>query len=97
MNWLGDYHVHTTFCDGRDTPEAMARAAAEQAEGYDPRKLPIYDIDDFEEAIKKAQTLAQPGDVVIIMTYALVTPEEARDLKPRVIFPDTRTNLLPKA
>ena len=40
---------------------------------------------------------AQPGDVVIIMTYALVTPEEARDLKPRVIFPDTRTNLLPKA
>ena len=42
------------------------RAAAEQAEGYDPRKLPIYDIDDFEEAIKKAQTLAQPGDVVIL-------------------------------
>lgn len=38
---------------------------------------------------------AQPGDVVIIMTYALVTPEEARDVHPVVIFPDTRTNRLP--
>lgn len=39
---------------------------------------------------------AQPGDIVIIMTYALVTPEEAREIKPVVIFPDTRTNLLTK-
>ena len=36
----------------------------------------------------------QPGDVIIIMAYALVTPEEARDIKPRVIFPDTQTNRL---
>ncbi len=39
---------------------------------------------------------AQPGDVVIIITYALVTPEEARDIKPTVVFPDTRTNRLVK-
>lgn len=37
---------------------------------------------------------AQPGDVVIIMAYAMMTPEEARDHKPKVIFPDTETNLL---
>ncbi len=37
---------------------------------------------------------AQPGDVVIIISYALVTPEEARELKPSVVFPDTATNLL---
>lgn len=37
---------------------------------------------------------AQPGDVVIIMTYAQVTPEEAKDWKPVVIFPDTATNRL---
>lgn len=36
----------------------------------------------------------QPGDVVIIMTYAQMTPEEARTHKPRVIFPDTATNKL---
>ena len=36
-----------------------------------------------------------PGDVVIIMAYALVTPEEARTFRPRVIFPDTATNRLP--
>ena len=24
---LADFHVHTAFCDGRDTPEEMVRAA----------------------------------------------------------------------
>lgn len=37
---------------------------------------------------------AQPGDVVIIITYAQMTPEEAKEWKPTVIFPDTATNKL---
>ena len=37
---------------------------------------------------------AQPGDVVLIMPYAQVTPEEAEGWTPKVIFPDTRTNKL---
>lgn len=37
---------------------------------------------------------AQPGDIVIIMAYARMTPEEAADWKPTVIFPDTATNRL---
>lgn len=41
-----------------------------------------------------AARLAQPGDIVIIMTYAQMTPEEAREWKPTVIFPDTATNKL---
>ncbi|MBD5308556.1 MAG: aspartate 1-decarboxylase [Bacteroides sp.] len=36
------------------------------------------------------------GDVVIIMAYAMMTPEEARDYRPAVIFPDTATNRLPQ-
>lgn len=36
----------------------------------------------------------QPGDIVIIMSYASMTPEEARSFKPSVIFPDTATNRL---
>ena len=36
----------------------------------------------------------QPGDVVIIMTYGIVTVEEGRTFKPKVVFPDTRTNRL---
>ncbi|MDE6650772.1 MAG: aspartate 1-decarboxylase [Paramuribaculum sp.] len=36
----------------------------------------------------------QPGDIVIIMSYATMTPEEARTFKPTVIFPDTETNSL---
>ncbi len=37
---------------------------------------------------------AQPGDIVIIMTYAQMTPEEAKEWKPKVIFPDTSSNRL---
>ena len=39
---------------------------------------------------------AQPGDIIIIIAYALVTPDEARDIHPKVIFPDTPTNRLVK-
>lgn len=36
----------------------------------------------------------QPGDIVIIIAYAMMTPEEAKNFKPKVIFPDTATNTL---
>jgi aspartate 1-decarboxylase len=36
----------------------------------------------------------QPGDVVIIMSYAMMPFEEAKTFKPWVIFPDTATNKL---
>ncbi|GHT24601.1 aspartate 1-decarboxylase [Bacteroidia bacterium] len=35
-----------------------------------------------------------PGDVVIIMSYALMDFEEAKTFKPTVVFPDTTTNKL---
>jgi len=38
----------------------------------------------------------QPGDIIIIMSYAAMTPEEARGYKPTIIFPDTTTNRLVK-
>jgi aspartate 1-decarboxylase len=34
------------------------------------------------------------GDVVIIMSYALIDFQEAKSFKPTVIFPDTQTNKL---
>ncbi len=36
----------------------------------------------------------QPGDIVIIMSYASMPFEEAKNFKPTVIFPDTKTNKL---
>lgn len=36
----------------------------------------------------------QPGDVVIIMAYAMMDFEEAKHFTPAVIFPDTKTNKL---
>lgn len=35
----------------------------------------------------------QPGDVVIIMAYASMTPEEATVFKPKVIIPDRHNSL----
>ena len=34
-----------------------------------------------------AAHLMHPGDTVIIMAYALMTPEEAKNFKPQIIFP----------
>lgn len=34
------------------------------------------------------------GDVVIIMAYAQMDPQEARQFKPVIVFPDTSTNRL---
>lgn len=36
----------------------------------------------------------QVGDIVIIMSYAHMTPDEASTFIPKVIFPDTETNKL---
>ena len=36
----------------------------------------------------------QVGDIVIIMSYALMDFEEAKSFKPSVIFPDSTTNKL---
>jgi aspartate 1-decarboxylase len=36
----------------------------------------------------------QPGDIIIIMSYALMDFEEAKKFKPRIVFPDTATNKL---
>ncbi|MDE6334143.1 MAG: aspartate 1-decarboxylase [Muribaculaceae bacterium] len=41
-----------------------------------------------------AARLVQPGDIVIIMAYASMPYDEAKNFKPTVIFPDTPTNRL---
>ena len=40
-----------------------------------------------------AARLIQPDDVVIIMAYAQMTPEEAREFRPTVIFPKAGNKL----
>lgn len=32
------------------------------------------------------------GDLIIIMGYALMTPDEAKGFKPSLVFPDSKTN-----
>lgn len=36
----------------------------------------------------------QVGDIVIIMSYAMMDFEEAKNFKPCIVFPDSRTNSL---
>ena len=37
----------------------------------------------------------QPGDIVIVIAYGMMSIEEAKSFKPTILFPDTETNLLP--
>ena len=34
------------------------------------------------------------GDILILITYAMITPEEARTFSPAIVFPDEATNLI---
>jgi len=36
----------------------------------------------------------QPGDIIIILSYALMDFEEAKTFKPHIVYPDTATNKL---
>ncbi|SHF97925.1 aspartate 1-decarboxylase [Dysgonomonas macrotermitis] len=38
----------------------------------------------------------QPGDIIIIISYAIMDFEEAKTFKPWIVFPDTVTNKLVK-
>ena len=37
---------------------------------------------------------AQPGDIVIIISYAFMTPEEAKEHTPTLVFPDANNKLI---
>ncbi len=37
---------------------------------------------------------AELDDIIIIVSYAWMTPEEAKNFKPKIIFPDEKTNKL---
>jgi aspartate 1-decarboxylase len=41
-----------------------------------------------------AARLVQPGDIVLVLSYAQMDFEEAKSFKPKIIFPDTATNTL---
>jgi aspartate 1-decarboxylase len=41
-----------------------------------------------------AARLVQPGDVVLIVSFATMDFEEAKSFQPTIIFPDTTTNKL---
>ncbi|MEO6038144.1 MAG: aspartate 1-decarboxylase, partial [Saprospiraceae bacterium] len=38
----------------------------------------------------------QVGDIVIIISYALMTPEEAKTFRPIALFPDDNNRLVPR-
>ena len=39
-----------------------------------------------------AARLVQPGDTVMIMAYAMMDEKEALEFKPKVVFPEAKTN-----
>ena len=50
MDWKRNYHTHTDFCDGQNTPEEMAEAAAKKgftALGFSGHSYTDFDAGDF--------------------------------------------------
>jgi aspartate 1-decarboxylase len=37
---------------------------------------------------------AQPGDLVIIAAFAHMTPEEAKNFQPDIVFPDANNHIV---
>lgn len=92
MRFTASVHTHTTFCDGRDTPEAMARAALakglttlgfsghsyvpKDGFGIAPERLPAY-----VGEIRRVQR-AYAGRLEVLCGIELDTDAPAADLTP---------------
>ena len=57
-------HVKAMVLTGATAPKI--RAAAETAPGYDPEQQTNYEVEEFDEAVRRAAELARPGDIVIL-------------------------------
>ena len=67
---------------------------------FDGEKVQIVNVNNGERNSGQvclngpAARRVQEGDVIIIIAYALMTPEEAKTHQPVLVFPDTATNRL---
>ena len=95
LNYVGSITIDEDLMD-----------AANMIEGEKVQILDINNGERFETYIIKgergkgqiclngaAARLVQPDDVVIIMAYAQMTPEEAAQFRPKVIFPQLGNKL----
>ena len=95
LNYMGSITIDEDLMD-----------AANMIEGEKVQILDINNGERFETYIIKgergkgqiclngaAARLVQPDDVVIIMAYAQMTPEEAAQFRPKVIFPQLGNKL----
>ena len=48
----------------------------------------------IDEDLLEAAHKVQKGDIIIIISYALMDFEEAKTFKPSIIFPNETTNLI---
>ena len=63
---------------------------------FEGEKVQIVNINNGErfETYTIAGERGTGGDIIIVIAYALMTPEEAATHRPRLVFPDTATNRL---
>ena len=59
-----------------------------------PGKKAMVDAKAWRSTAGRIGFVPEPGDVVIVIAYGMMTVEEARAFEPTVLFPDTATNRL---
>ncbi len=96
LDYIGSITIDKTLLDAAGLFEGEKVSVVNVTNG---NRIETYTIRGEEgsgciEVNGAAAHLFSEGDIVIIMSYAMVTPEEAKTFRPTVIFPDTRTNKL---
>ena len=93
LNYMGSITIDE---DLMDAANLIAGEKVHIADNNNGERFETYIIKGERGSGKICLNGVQPGDIVIIMSYALMDFEEAKSFKPTVIFPDPVTNKVVK-
>ncbi|ALM20961.1 aspartate 1-decarboxylase [Nonlabens tegetincola] len=96
LNYIGSITIDEDLMDGANIVEGEKVQIVNNNNGH---RLETYAIPGPRGSGEitlngAAARLVSPGDVLILITYAQMTMEEARSFKPSLLFPNEENNLL---
>lgn len=96
LNYIGSISIDEDLMDAADIIENEKVQVVNLNNG---ERLDTYVIKDKRGSGSiclngPASRKAVVGDLIIIISYAAMEPDEARHFKPRILFPDSNTNKL---
>ncbi len=99
LNYVGSITIDKTLMEASNI---LPGEKVQIVNNYNGARLETYVIEGAADSgviclNGAAARLVQPGDNVIIIAYCWVTEEEARNLKPKIVFVDEKNKILETA